>query len=144
MRKIVIIIGMVFLVLLLALLVILRQQKKVNTTVPSPSSSFSITPTSTTPPDTGSQAPIEEWNQALEQYKIDDPDFYLANFAAYKSNTFAINYFFKSTPQEHYAFRVELFGTDRIQAKRDTIEWIALQGLTQEQIDQLDIEYVGE
>lgn len=139
-QKIAIFIGIAFMVLLLILVLIVKPSAPIQTTVPIVTNTF---PTPTVV-DIGSEAPVEQWTEALEQYKGSDPAFYLANFANYKSDTFSINYFYKTTPQGHPAFRIELYGTDRIQAKQEAINWIASQGLTQDQINILDIEYIGE
>ena len=89
-----------------------------------------------------SDAPAQEWQQALEQYKGSEPDFYLMNFAIYNGNTFNMTYQFKKTPTEHYAFIATLTGSDKIKARQDVISWIKSTGLTDTQISTLDIQYV--
>lgn len=89
-----------------------------------------------------SDAPAEEWQQALEQYKGDEPDFYLMNFATYTGKTFNISYQFKKTPTEHYGFTATLTGSNKAGAKQDVMTWIKSTGLTDAQISTLDIQYV--
>lgn len=100
------------------------------------------TPSAVPQQDTRSDAPAQEWQQALEQYRGDEPDFYLMNFATYTGKTFTMSYQFKKTPTEHYAFTAKLTGPDRVKAKQDVISWIKSTGLTDAQISTLDIQYI--
>ncbi len=101
-----------------------------------------ITPTTPLSIEQGrSEAPAEEWQKALDQYKINQLDFYVANFATHDDTTFQMRYIFKKIPHEHYAFIITLVGTDKNKAKQDAIDWIKSKELTDEQIKSLDITY---
>lgn len=89
-------------------------------------------------PDTRSNDFIEEIE---EKERVNHPDIYITNRTPYEDSTFAITSDFEQKTPAHYYFIV----TSKIN-NPDTVEqavdaWLQLQGLTEEQINGLDIRY---
>lgn len=149
MKKKVTFIGIAMLCGLIVFIIVLVARKP--NTPSNPQNLITPAPENTTPfivisptviiTENRSDAPAQEWQESLQQYKIDQPDFYLMNYATYRSDSFSIRYIFKKKPTEHYAFIITLKTSDKNQAKQNAINWITSKGLRNEQIQQLDIEY---
>lgn len=85
--------------------------------------------------------PSEEPQKTDELLKKDRPDAFLSNKMPYKTAEFGVVYSFKSSPTGHFAFTVTLTGENKDIAKTMFVNWVKSFGITDAQIDQLDITY---
>ncbi|MCL5439143.1 MAG: hypothetical protein M1268_04105 [Patescibacteria group bacterium] len=70
------------------------------------------------------------------------PDVFLSNKTPYSTANFSIvNPGFKSLPNGHYYFTITLMGTNKELSKTEFINWLLSLGLTNNQIQNLDITY---
>lgn len=70
-----------------------------------------------------------------------NPDMFLFSQMPYNTNEIAAYGEFTSTPTGHYFFTVSLLGTNQQQDKQDFITWMKSLGLSDQQIQKLDIRY---
>lgn len=89
-------------------------------------------------PDTRSEDYIAEIE---EQERINHPDIYITNRAPYENEDFAIESAFEPQTPAHYYFIVTPKISDTNTVEQSVNAWLQLQGLTAEQITQLDIRY---
>lgn len=89
-------------------------------------------------PDTRSKDLITE---AEEQERIDHPDIYITNRTPFENETFAITSDFEPKTPAHYFFSVVSKIGDTESTQRAVDAWLQLQGLSEEQITELDIRY---
>lgn len=73
--------------------------------------------------------------------KQNHPDVYLSNMTPYESDSFNIYSDFKTEPSGHFYFLVYLNKNDVNSARNQFIAWIKKSGLTEAQIQGLDIQY---
>ncbi len=71
-------------------------------------------------------------------YKSFKPDVFLANKTPYQGSDFSVTYDFTDIPNEHYFFIVT---TSSNQGQQDFLSWLKSLGLTDNQIQQLEIHY---
>lgn len=90
-------------------------------------------------------APGEEFTRNLEdELRRAHPDFFLANNIPYTEDLFSIEELeFVTEPNDHFRFRVTLRGNETV-ARAALMEWLQSIGLTDAQIQGLDIEYRSE
>ena len=88
-------------------------------------------------PDTRSEAFIAE---VEEKEKVNHPDIYITNRTPYEDSTFSITSSFEPKTPAHYYF-VITSKTDSDSVQQAVNAWLQLQGLSEEQISQLDIRY---
>ena len=72
------------------------------------------------------------------------PDVFVANRIPFKVHDFSVENEFVSDPTGHFRLNVFLEASNVEQAKEGFITWLILSGLTEEQIGQLDINYLQE
>lgn len=94
-------------------------------------------PTPTTNPDT---RPANEPYQTDEKLKNTRPDVYLSNKAPYFGQDFSVTYEFIKTPKSHFAFNVTLLN-NKESSKKAFVSWVRSFGISENQIEQLDIRY---
>ncbi|MBI2616528.1 hypothetical protein HYW55_00140 [Candidatus Gottesmanbacteria bacterium] len=118
-----------------------KKEKETLPATPTPPPFVSYTPqiksSPTLLPDTQPQGAEKTDELYMRTYT---PDIYLANKTPYTGLTFSITRTFKTEPVEHFAFIVTRTGNAQ-SFQVDAVSWIRSQGLTQKQIDALDIEY---
>lgn len=85
--------------------------------------------------------PSGEPQKTDELLKKTRPDAFLSNKMPYTTTEFKAVYSFKSAPTGHFAFTVTLLGTNKDAAKLSFITWVKSFGLSDTQINQLDITY---
>jgi hypothetical protein len=83
---------------------------------------------------------VSEVNNA--GYKILKPDLFLSNQTPYQTSDFSVNYHLSQTPTDHFAFEVTLTGPNKLQSKQDFLTWLHSLGLTDDEIQQIDITYL--
>lgn len=89
-------------------------------------------------PDTyDEQAFIEQENYD----RINHPDIYLMNEVPFENEYFAINGYFQEQNSQQYYFIVQRKSSDQDIVSQSLDAWLQLQGLGQEQIQELDIRY---
>ena len=87
-------------------------------------------------------APPPGTAEKQEQFqKTEYPDAFLANITPYQNDLFVVTSNFTSTPTEHFYFTVQLLSTDKVAAQQSVLQWIKGQGLTDQQIQSLDLRY---
>jgi len=69
------------------------------------------------------------------------PDIYISNQMPHTGNLFRVSYSYTPSPNSHIYFSVLLFGNDDTQAKSEFISWMKSAGLTDDQINGMDIRY---
>lgn len=89
-------------------------------------------------PDTRSYDLIKEIE---EKERINHPDIYITNRTPYEDNDFAIKSAFEPKTPAHYYFIVTSKINDPRSVEQAVNAWLQLQGLTEEQINGLDIRY---
>jgi len=89
-------------------------------------------------PDTRSEDFIAE---AEEQERINHPDIYITNKTPYENDSFSITSDFEPKTPAHYYFTVVSKTNNAASTAQAVDAWLQLQGLTEEQITQLDIRY---
>lgn len=95
-------------------------------------------PTTTPPPNTAPSGFIEEQE---EFQRKNYPDVFLSNKAPFETDTFSVTSDYTSEPTDHFYFIVSLKGPDHEKAKENATNWVKSLGLTEEQINSLDITY---
>src|SRR3989344_178136 len=87
-------------------------------------------------------APPPGTAEKQEQFqKTEYPDAFLANITPYQNNFFSITSDFTSTPTEHFYFTIRFLSSDKVAAQQSALQWIKGQGLTDQQIQSLDLRY---
>lgn len=89
-------------------------------------------------PDTRSNDLVAEIE---EKERINHPDIYITNRTPYEDTTFAIKSDFEPKTPAHYYFIVTSKNNDSDTVEQAVDAWLQLQGLTEEQINGLDIRY---
>lgn len=85
-----------------------------------------------------------EGQKQLDDFqKASHPDVYLSNRTPYENESFLIDAFFKDTPAGHFAFTASIKTIPLANGKKELNNWLLSLGLTQDQINNLDIEYGG-
>lgn len=107
------------------------------TTLPKTYSFTTVGPTQPYLPDTRPSGAAEQNNAFLIQ---NHPDVFLSNQTPYSASNFSVSSDFTQTPTGHFHFTVSLIGNSQ-DAKNAFIQWALSLGLTNEQIQQLDITY---
>ena len=97
-----------------------------------------IGPTQTNPPNTAPTGLFEEQDRVQREKH---PDIFLANQTPYFTDDFSVSSDFKKTPIDHFYFIVTVKGEDKTAAKNNFIVWLKSLGLTDSQIQGLDITY---
>jgi|GEM_PF-3196552 len=117
------------------------QQEAITGTQNTPTTaSFTVEgPTPVLSPDT---FPSGAYNDNQQYLKDNYPDSFLRNLTPYSSSTFSIKSFYKNGSPGHFAFSVSLIGTDKNASKGDFLNWLRAQGLSDAQIQTLDISYL--
>lgn len=92
-------------------------------------------------PTTIDTRPSGEPQKTDDLLKKDRPDAFLSNKMPYSTTDFKAVYAFKSAPTGHFAFTVTLLGTNKDASKLSFINWVKSFGITDAQINQLDITY---
>lgn len=88
-------------------------------------------------PDTQPSGAAEKQQKFLrENY----PDIYLRGFIPYKAASFSITSDYRLEPEGHYYFVFTLLG-DKEKSKTEAVAWLRSLGLTEAQIQSLDISY---
>lgn len=109
-----------------------------NTTILPKSYSFTTTgPTQPFLPDTQPAGAVEKEDNFQRE---NHPDVFLSNQTPYKGSSFTVTSEFKSIPSGHFAFKVNLTGSDKSLAKKEFNNWLTSFQLTGQQITSLDIE----
>lgn len=108
-------------------------------TISSKQYNFSQSFTFTTADPTSGQDNVSQ--DIINASRQNQPDLYLYNQVPYTTATFAVSGSFQSTPQNHFAFIVTLERTNTDKSKQDFINWVKSLGLTDQQIQTLDISY---
>jgi hypothetical protein len=97
-----------------------------------------VGPTATPVPNTRDEKLIQDINQSD---KTNNPDVYLSNQTPYQTSDFSIDSVFKKEPTGHYGFIVKITSNDQDGTKAKLLEWIRSTGLSDTQIQTLDITY---
>lgn len=98
----------------------------------------SLGPTPTPPPDT---RPIELITQVENYQRENNPDVFLSNETPYSNSSFSISSAYTKTPSGHFFFSVSLKGANKDTSRSALITWIKSKGLSDSQIQNLDIRY---
>lgn len=143
-RKIVIVIGIISILFIIIVIFITYQQKQSVTTPLIPTT----TPTSSFVPSPQIQNDRsdfnEEYNRELEIYRQTEPDFYLAQFTPIITPDYTIIRRYTTSPKPHQAFVIVLDSKDSVKSRQMAREYILSKGLTEQQIEELDITYTFE
>lgn len=89
-------------------------------------------------PDTRSNDLIEE---VEEKERVNHPDIYITNRTPFEDSTFSIRSDFEPKTPAHYYFIVTSKINDRSTVEQAVNAWLQLQGLTEQQINGLDVRY---
>jgi|GEM_PF-3118079 len=89
-------------------------------------------------PDTRDEALL---NASDEKQREQSPDVYLSNQAPFQNDTFSIRYEFEPTVRAHFYFIVTPKTSNQEQVQQSLNAWMQFHGLSQEQIQTLDIRY---
>ncbi|HEV2340097.1 MAG TPA: Ig-like domain-containing protein [Patescibacteria group bacterium] len=92
-----------------------------------------ITPSPTPQDNTG-----QENDQNLQQ---NYPDIFVENRMPYQTSDFSVSGDWTDQPTQHYFFTVTLIDSDKNKAKQSFTNWLLSIGLSQTQMQQLDIRY---
>lgn len=77
-----------------------------------------------------------------QQYELQNyPDAFLRNHTPYSSSSFSVTSEYTNIPSGHFFFSVTLKGANKDTSKSSLITWIKSKGLTDSQIQNLDIRY---
>ncbi|MFH1832799.1 MAG: Ig-like domain-containing protein [Candidatus Levyibacteriota bacterium] len=95
-------------------------------------------PTQTYQPNTASKEFFEKQDEVQRETH---PDTFLANHSPHSTNDFSISSDFKQIPTGHFYFVVTLNDENKVAAKNNFIIWLKSLGLTDLQIQGLDITY---
>ena len=98
----------------------------------------SLGPTPTFRPDTRPSGEPQRSDDLLRQ---NHPDNLIANHLPYETSDFKAVYTYKVAPTGHFAFTVTLLGANKDSSKLSFITWVKSFGLSDTQINQLDITY---
>ena len=145
-NKIITATGIILVIIIMILLIFSPKSPKKSTSEITPSPILSAEPISspTQAPDTPeerSDAPYNEWQKALDYYRREDPEFFLANKIPYKTTSFAAARHYITGENAHWSFIITLNGKSRIESLRQARAWLLSLGLSEEQIKKLDITY---
>ncbi len=84
----------------------------------------------------------EHPTQRDSEYNLENnPDIVVANNTPYNNNSFQVASEFSSAPTEHFFFTVTLVGGDKNTVKQNFFSWVKGLGITDAQIQKLDIRY---
>ena len=138
--------GTVLIIILITLVLVGRP-----TTIPTETTLITtpiLNPTITVSPqeiEAESAPPVEAFEETLENYRTQKPDLFLAHFVPYDKprveEKFLAERDFKTEPTNHYFFIVTLRGDNKIESLQDFHRWLTSLGLSETQINQLDIVY---
>jgi hypothetical protein len=94
-------------------------------------------PTPTLAPDTTDQNLFKNDDESTKNAR---PDVFLSNYTPYTSSTFSVASDYKTDPTGHFFFTVTIHG-DQNSGRADLTNWMKSLGLTDSQIQSLDITY---
>jgi len=97
-----------------------------------------IGPTPSFAPDT---APVDSEKIQEDFQKNNHPDIYLSNQLPFETTTTKIIAVFVKTPQGHYRIIVRSKSGDKEKSRTEGINWMKSKGLTNAQINNLDVQY---
>ena len=69
------------------------------------------------------------------------PDIYISNEMPYTGDLFHVSYSYTASPNSHIYFSVLLYGNNQNAAKQDFVSWVKSLGITDQQINTMDIRY---
>lgn len=101
---------------------------------------YTFTTEGPTPSLSPNTFPSGAYEQEQNFQKQTYPDLFLKNQTPYSDSYFSITGAYKSTPTGHFAFTVVLTG-DHTASQNDFLSWLKSLGLTDSQIQTLDISY---
>jgi hypothetical protein len=100
---------------------------------------YSFTTLGPTPQITQNTQPEGGVEETEKFYLENHPDIFLSNKTPYSTADFSVEWEFVKEPYEHFEFNVELFGNNDDRSYDKFILWLQSLGLTNKQINALDI-----
>jgi len=139
-KKIIILLFGVVLVLIIILVSLSfpRSQSSKSTTPSSSIVKASATPIPTFLPDTQPTGAAQDEKKFQLQ---NSPDVFLSNQTPYSTKSFSVTSDFKTQPTGHFYFIVTLKSKDSAQDKISFLNWLKSLGLSDNQINALDVTY---
>lgn len=132
---IILFIGVLFIGLIVSILILSPQSEQTPTT---PNPTVEPTPPVDADKSEGAEQAVKE---ALEIYRGQDPAFFVANNVPFTGANFSIDLQFIPKPEAHYGFIVTATTGTLVTAENEAHEWLLSLGLTEVQIQQLEIVY---